>query len=554
MAVFTAEDLTYYYPGEDKPALDHISLEIGAGEFVLLLGPSGCGKSSLIRCLNGLIPDFYGGRIGGRVLFQGENTGSREERNRLLRQVGIVFQDPEEQLVMTSVEKEIAFGLENLGVAPAEMKRRIAEVVDFLNIGDIKNSSTLMLSGGQKQKVALASTLVMQPKALLLDEPTSQLDPICAEELFNTVKRINEEMGMTIILVEQRLERCFHLADRIIYLEEGRIEKDADPRDFARWAVTNRPDFLPPISKFFASRSKDVPLTVKEGRELLSKINHVKVGPAIGDTIAPFDRKAAAKMAEAKRIWFSYEADKPVLKSLSTVFEKGQFTAILGQNGAGKSTLLKTLNALLKPQRGNVFLDGQDLSKSRAEELSGKVGYLSQNPNDYLFNDTVEEEILFSLKSLGKADDGILEELLDRMDLRDCRKKNPRELSGGQKQRVALASVLASRPEILLIDEPTRGLDIVLKKKLGLLLLELQKQGMTIILVTHDVEFVSEFSQRVLVLFDGEVVADNDKHQVLSKGMFYAGQMNRLFRDYDDRVVTMDEAGRLFEEMTHEAV
>ena len=254
---------------------------------------------------------------------------------------------------------------------------------------------------------------------------------------------------------------------------------------------------------------------------------------------------------EAKKIWFSYEAEKPILKGMSAVFEKGSFTAILGQNGAGKSTLLRTLNALLRPERGTVTLDGQDLKRYKASDLAGKVGFLSQNPNDYLFNDTVEEEIFYSLKSLGIEDRGFADEILEKLELNDYRKHNPRELSGGQKQRVALATVLAAKPDILLIDEPTRGLDIVLKKKLGRLLNSLKEEGVTIILVTHDIEFVSEFAERVLVIFDGEIVADDDKHQVLSKGMFYSGQMNRLFREYDDNIVTLEEARRLYEERSY---
>ena len=262
------KNLNYYYPETTRPALQNINLTVEEGEFVLVVGGSGSGKSSLARALTGLIPDFYGGRIGGQVLLKEQDIRTMDRRQ-IAGTVGMVFQDPEKQLVMTSVEAEMAFGLENLGLPPAEMFRRVAEVASFLKLTALKTEFTANLSGGQIQKLALASVLAMQPGVLILDEPTSQLDPAAAEELFNLIKRLNEEMNFTIILVEQRLERCFHLADRILVMENGAIVKDAAPASSAAWQSAKGLPFIPPVAALFArAGSPSVPLTVKEGRQV----------------------------------------------------------------------------------------------------------------------------------------------------------------------------------------------------------------------------------------------------------------------------------------------
>ncbi|GAW91790.1 ABC transporter ATP-binding protein [Calderihabitans maritimus] len=547
MALYKIENLTYYYPENKKPALRKVNLTIEEGEFILLVGRSGCGKSSLARVLAGLIPDFYGGTYGGHVYFDGVKL-DRNSRRQIARQVGIVFQDPEKQVVMTRVERELAFGLENLGLSQEEMKRRVAEVVSFFNLTELVRLPVSSLSGGQKQKVALAAVMAMHPRVLILDEPTSQLDPTSAEEILALIKRLHEELGLTVVMVEQRLERCFHLADRIVLLDEGQILCDASPAEFARWAIKNNSMFLPPVAKFFAwLGSSTIPLTVQEGRALLrnwAERRAFKFEPET--TKLPFNSvvktQASRVVAEVENLWFSYFPGKEVLKGIRLSLREGELVALLGGNGAGKSTLLRHLIGLLKPDRGKVLVMGRDTKKCQAEDLARYVSYLSQNPNDYLFQDTVEGELQFTLNNFDLKDRGEIERTLKVLDLWKYRHVNPRDLSSGERQRVALASVLVVQPQILLLDEPTRGLDYQLKESLGKLLLRLKDTGTTVLLVTHDVEFAAEFAERVVIMFDGQVVADGHKSQVLDGAIFYSPQLNKLFRDHRRGIITYRDA------------
>lgn len=538
MPLFQCENLTYYYPDREKPALKGIDLSIEEGEFLLITGGSGSGKSSLARALAGLIPDFYGGRFGGKVYFQGRDMGQMDRR-KLAREVGIVFQDPEKQLVMTSVEAEIAFGLENLGLPQAEMSRRVAEVLSFLDLAEVRQEFTAHLSGGQKQKLALAAVLAMQPRALVLDEPTSQLDPVAAEEFFNLIKRLNEEMGLTIILIEQRLERCFHLADRVVLMEDGQVKYEGTPEQLARWAVAREIPFIPPVARFFARLGfPSVPVTVKEGRRLLrSNFNYRKFPP-----LRPVvNENPGEPVLTMSRVWFTYPNGKEALQDISLQIAGGELVAILGNNGAGKSTLLKTMAGLLKPGRGRVQVMGRDLS-NECRPGDGRIAYLSQNPNDYLFQDTVEEELLFTLKNFGLTDDGVVDELLEKLGLQRYRRVNPRDLSSGERQRVALASILVTRPRLLVLDEPTRGMDYRLKDELGGMLTGLSREGVSVVLVTHDVEFAAAYATRVLLLFAGRIVADGPKHQVLGQSVFYSTQIGKMCRGFVDGVLTLQDA------------
>lgn len=546
MSLFKVENLTYYYPEAERPALREVNITVEEGEFLLVAGGSGSGKSSLARALAGLIPDFYGGKIGGRVFFKGRDIRDMDRRG-LARQVGIVFQDPEKQLVMTGVEAEIAFGLENLGLPRPEMFRRVAEVMGFLGFVPLKKEFTANLSGGQKQKLALASVLAMQPRALILDEPTSQLDPAAAEEIFNLVKRLNEEMSLTVVLIEQRLERCFHLADRVAVMEGGRVVRCGPACDVAAWQVKKGFPFVPPVAALFAHLDfRAVPLTVKEGRRLLKNYFDFQ---GCAERSSPFNLEKEADGAhgetpvvEVKNLWFTYPNGREALRGVNLTVHAGEFVAVLGENAAGKTTLLKHLAGLLKPGRGKVLVTGIDTRKASPQQLARAVGYLSQNPSDYLFQDTVEEELRFTLDNLGLPDDGRVDRLLERLGLTRCRQANPRDLSSGERQRAALASVLIAGPRLLVLDEPTRGIDYRLKAGLGSLLQEVAAEGAAVLLVTHDVEFAAEYAGRVVVLFDGQVACDGPKHAVLASSMFYAPQVGRLFRGIDDSVLTFREA------------
>ena len=586
------ENVTYYYPEKEEAALVDIRARIQEGEFIFLTGPSGCGKSSLLRALSGLLPDYYGGSFGGEIRFDGRSLG-RWDKRQLARNIGLVFQDPEQQLVMTSVEQEIAFGLENLGIRPAEMRRRVAEVMSLFDLTALKTRSTFNLSGGQQQKVVLAAVLAMYPRVLLLDEPTSQLDPVAAQELLNYIQRLNLEWGLTVILVEQRTDRCFHLADRVFLMEEGRITHQGPPRDMAGWGDGRFRIYLPPVAQVFSSmETQHIPLTIKEGRQLLRQQGwppavrqegppgrraepgdaSASAGPSAGPSAsvgasagpsassragaganvggsasAPAPASASssstpAPLVRLKDVEFAYGNNPSCLREINLAFYPGQLTVILGENGAGKSTLLKVINGLLKPQRGRVFLQEQDVTGQRAETLSDRIGFLSQDPNDYLFHDTVQEEVGFGLQVRGRREPGRVEETLQRLEIAHLARTHPRDASGGERQRIALASVLVTDPPVLLLDEPTRGLDTLMKGHLAGLLKSLQEQGKTVVVVTHDVEFAAEVGGRVVILSDGQVVADGSRDEVLSDSLYYAPQVNRLFRGLAPGILTVRDA------------
>lgn len=568
------ENVTYYYPEKEEAALVDICARIQEGEFIFLTGPSGCGKSSLLRALSGLLPDYYGGSFGGEIRFDGRSLG-RWDKRQLARNIGLVFQDPEQQLVMTSVEQEIAFGLENLGIRPAEMRRRVAEVMSLFDLTALKTRSTFNLSGGQQQKVVLAAVLAMYPRVLLLDEPTSQLDPVAAQELLNYIQRLNLEWGLTVILVEQRTDRCFHLADRVFLMEQGRITHQGPPRDVAGWDDGRFRIYLPPVAQVFSSlETQRIPLTIKEGRQLLrqqgwppavrqegppgrpadpgdawanandSSSASVGVGTGSSDSsrAAASSSSTPAPLVRLKDVEFAYGNNPPCLQEINLAFYPGQLTVILGENGAGKSTLLKVINGLLKPQRGKVFLEERDVTGQRAETLSDRIGFLSQDPNDYLFHDTVQEEVGFGLQVRGRREPGRVDETLQRLEIAHLALTHPRDASGGERQRIALGSVLVTDPPVLLLDEPTRGLDTLMKGHLAGLLKSLQGQGKTVVVVTHDVEFAAEVGGRVVILSDGQVVADGSRNDVLSDSLYYAPQVNRLFRGLAPGILTVRDA------------
>lgn len=541
MALLEIQNIKYYYPGSTKSSLNSIDLKIREGEFLLVVGGSGSGKSSLARVIAGLIPEFYGGRLDGKLFFQEEKLKG-DDRQILNSHVGIVFQDPEKQLVMTSVEAEIAFGLENLGLNQQEMFRRVAEVMSFLNLTSLRDKFTANLSGGEKQKVALASVVAMQPRILVLDEPTSQLDPVAAGEFLDLVEFLNKELGYTVVLIEQRLERCFHLADRIVVMEQGEIICDGTPGDAARWQLAHQLPFIPPVAKLFASvNSSVVPLTVRDGRRELHKYLptvSLQEIPERKVKLTPVNEEHT--VLAANNIWYSYPGGREVVRGQSLCVKEGEFVVILGANGSGKTTLLKLLTGILKPDRGSVQLLGQDTRNLSLTELGRKVGYLSQNPNDYLFQDTVEDELMFTLNNFQLPDNGICEEILKKLNLYDLRQANPRDLSSGERQRVALASILVAGPRLLLLDEPTRGIDYRLKAELGGFLQGITASGGTVVMVTHDVEFAAENADRIVMIFDGMVACDGPR-EVMGESIFYAPQMSRLFRGIARGVLTVNE-------------
>lgn len=529
LQIFEIQNLTYYYPEGDCAALQDISLSIEEGELIFLTGYSGCGKSSLLKAMAGLLPDFYGGKIGGSIQYRGKDMRKWDKR-KLPKEIGIVFQDPEQQTCMTVVEHEVAFGLENLGVPLDQMRHRVAEVLAMLDLTHLKDRSIFELSNGQKQRVILASILAMHPRVLILDEPTSQLDPIAANEILDYVYRLNREWGTTIILSEQRVERCLDMADRMLIMDEGSIVFDGTPHEAIESQGEALDPFLPPISKIFRATSlHPIPINVKEGREVIKQLNCNQKNismPLIRSKRQ--DQNRDNILVKGRKLRYTYPNNLFSIDDMDFEFYGGEVTTIFGENGAGKSTLLKLISGILKPQRGSIH-------------TKGDVGYLSQNPNDYLFSNTVYEQLLFALELKGMKDDGRIDDMLKKLRIYQYRDENPRDLSGGEKQRVAIATVMITDPSVILMDEPTRGMDSLVKRELSLMINSLIKEGKSIIMVTHDIEFAADISQRVLIIADGDIVADGEMHRMIGSSFYYSTQIARLFKDIDPYIVNVSE-------------
>jgi len=533
-------DFTFHYGADPMPALKRINLRIEAGEFVLVSGPSGGGKSSLCRCMNGFIPHFYGGKVSGGVFVDGLDV-LRHSPKELAARVGMVFQDPENQLVTLSVEQEIAFGMENLGMPVERIRKRLEEALDTVGIAHLRHRPLAELSGGEKQKVAVAAVLALHPAVLILDEPTSELDPKGAEEVLSIVQRLNDELGLTVVLVEHRMERVAHLMDRVILMDQGEIVADGIPGEILGGDVPERIGVgIPPVTDLArrliakGATCGKIPLTVKEGRALV--LSYLKNGCRPAPPQSPPSGAVGAPVIETAKLWFVYPSGTTALRDVSITFAEGEFVTIMGRNGSGKSTLVKHFNGLLKPTRGSVRIRGRDTSKATAAELARTVGFVFQNPNDHLFADTVEEEIALVLKNLAFPREAIhrkVEEMLETFRLTEYRRRYPRYLSGGQRQRVALASVLACEPKVLVLDEPTRGMDYGLKRDLLNHLEAYRRRGNTVILVTHDVETAARHADRVVLMSEGRIVADGPRREVLSRALLFSPQINRLVRAFE---------------------
>ncbi|NLF10832.1 MAG: energy-coupling factor ABC transporter ATP-binding protein [Anaerolineaceae bacterium] len=526
------EHLGYRYPGSASAILDDLSFDVREGEFLLVIGPSGSGKSTLLRCLNGLVPHFYGGQISGRLSVAGLDPVALGPRG-MAGTVGFVLQDPEAQFVVDRVEDELAFALENQGMDPIVMRKRVEEALDQLGIAALRARSVNTLSGGERQRVAIAAVMTLQPRLLVLDEPTSQLDPQAAEEVLDTLVKLNQDLGLTVVLSEHRLERVVQYADRILYLPgEGRPPVLGEPR-----AVLQQVELTPPLITLAKALGwSPLPLTIKEGRRFVGREARATQGESVLPAAAPPAAEAApAAVISVSSLGFSYNGH-PALDGVSLSVRQGEFVALMGRNGSGKTTLLKQLVGLLRPQRGEVEIvdprsrQAFNTRQAAVEEIIGVVGYVPQNPNALLLNDTVGQELDFTRRGhrLPPADNGLL---LDTLGLAAHAEDYPRDLSVGERQRVALASILVAEPQILLLDEPTRGLDYGQKEALVGFLQAEKARGRTIIMATHDVELVAGCADRVVLLGDGQVVVDGPARQVMSESLVFASQINKLYRD-----------------------
>lgn len=523
--MITLEHLTYSYPDAERPALEDLSLRFGGGDFVLLAGASGTGKSTLLRSLCGLVPHFHGGRFGGRVEVFGRDT--REHPPRALADlVGFVAQDPESQSVVDRVEDEAVFTMENLGVAPITMRKRLEEVLDALGLAALRERPLATLSGGERQRVAIASVLAAQPRCLVLDEPTSQLDPQSAEEVLGTLQRLNHDLGLGVVLAEHRLERVVQFADRMVVLRDRAPALDGPPRE-----VLAASPVAPPLAVLGRTLGwEPLPLTVREGRAFGAGLRG-RLRPVARDGSAPGD-----PLLEARGLRVAL-GGREVLRGVDLAVREGETLALVGRNGSGKTTLLRTLVGLLRPSAGGAVVAGRAVSRTPVESLAAVAAYLPQSPESILFHDTVAREVAFTLRGRGRPADP--RETLDAFGLRDFAERDPRELSAGQRLRAALAAALAGEPAVILLDEPTRGMDYPGKAELAAWLARWRREGRAVVLVTHDVELVAQCATRVALMADGEIVVDGPVREVLGESALFSSQMNKVFEDRS--LLTVDD-------------
>jgi energy-coupling factor transporter ATP-binding protein EcfA2 len=505
-AVLSLERVTYSYPGAARPALHEVTLAIEPGEFVVLAGLSGSGKSTLLQAAAGLVPHFHGGEFAGRLTAGGMDT--REHGPAQLAAVaGSLFQDPETQVVMGNVRAELAFPLENRGWGSAAVARGVEEAALALGVGGLLDRSTHELSGGELQRVALGAALAGRPRLLLLDEPTSQLDPVAGDELLGVLRRVNEEWGTAVLLAEHRLERCLAAADRVIALDAGAVICDADPRGFLEQAP---PGLQTPGARLFAQAGlRPPPVAVKDARAALRSRGLLPADAAAPDPKPeprrPLRRRRRAQNAclRADGLWYELQRGPAILRGVDLAIAPGERVALMGRNGAGKSTLLRIAAGLAEPTRGRL-------------ERSGRVSLLMQNPGDYLLAERVGEEL--TGKELGAAGLGHLAE------------RHPRDLSGGERQRLALAIVMEAGepPAVVCLDEPTRGMDRAHKDALAGVLAGLSQQGCAVLVATHDAEFAATWAQRAVLMGDGRMVADAPIAELLGGGWYFATQTARI--------------------------
>lgn len=587
MALIEIRNLTFTYPDQEKPALVDLNFSLKQGEFLVVCGKSGCGKSTLLRHFKTAMAPY--GERKGQILFEGRELDTVSVREQGAR-IGYVLQSPDNQLVTDKVWHELAFGLENLGYETGTIRLRVAEMASFFGIQTWFEKNVEELSGGQKQLLNLAAVMAMQPDLLVLDEPTSQLDPLAAGDFLATLRKINAELGTTILLIEHRLEEVLAYADRVLVMENGGILALDTPEKLPSLIRENDMfQAMPVPMRIFEELSGegDSPVTVREGREWLEEWREEKKisengqenrTEAIEHRSGVRDREIAEKQTdtqasenigtrssskpsvfsglrekiftkketgqqpqtvlEARDVWFRYEKELPdVVRDLNLKVQKGELYCLLGGNGTGKSTTLRLLGRIRKPYRGKFFLNGKELGTYRESELYGKLlGILPQNPQSLFVKDTVEKD----LREMS-GDTERLRDVIEKTEIRHLLGSHPYDLSGGEQQRAALAKVLLLDPKIILLDEPTKGLDGFYKKKLAQILKGLTAEGKTILMVSHDIEFCAEYGDTCALFFHGSVVTSAPAREFFAGNSFYTTAANRMARKwYPDAVTAKD--------------
>ena len=513
------DQLIFSYPETSKPALKLKHLHIPAGAFCLVTGQSGCGKSTLLRLTNGLIPHFTGGTVSGSIRVAGHDP-IQSGPELMSRQVGFVFQEAENQFVVDVVEDEIAFSLENAAVPRSEMRIRVNQVLEQLNIRHLRRRKLDTLSGGEAQRVALAAALVLNPKILVLDEPTSQLDPQAAQDVLNMLEHLRRTNGLTIVLAEHRLERILPFTDLMIHIHpDGSDCLIGSPQE-----ILPLSRLQPPVVQLGIKFGwQPLPLDVSSAAEFVPPNLRIKTpGQPRNNSL----RKTVISVSE---LVVNYP-DQPVLKNISFDIFAGERVALMGPNGAGKSTLLRSLIGLIKPAHGSINLFGESIHKRQTSEICRSVAFLPQDPNALLFSETVRKELEVTLQNHGfEINNQEISDLLQELSLNEKNEAYPRDLSTGERQRTALGAICITQPELIILDEPTRGMDQLAKSALIALLKRWNAAGRTVLMVTHDVEFAAEFATRTIILENGSILADGSPYEVMRANPRYRTQVAQLF-------------------------
>lgn len=532
MGIFSFRNLSFAYPETENNAICNISFDISQGEFLILCGPSGCGKSTLLRHLKSCLTPH--GRLQGDILYNEKPLSETDERMQS-QEIGFVQQSPENQVVTDKVWHELAFGLESLGLDTPTIRRRVAEVAAFFGIENWFYKNVTELSGGQKQILSLASVMCMNPSVLILDEPTAQLDPIAASDFLALLGKINRELGITVILTEHRLEEAFPFASRIIVMEKGKIVCDDAPENVGLHLRDNDSGMflaMPTAMRVWAGVETELPcpLTVREGSDFLSEFNkEKKLLPLKKEDEHIYSDEISLQCDE---LWFRYEKDLPdVVKGFSLTLHKGEFYAILGGNGAGKTTTLKVISGLRKAYRGSLT-------------VNGKIALLPQNPQALFIKKTVREDLfeaLSTVKISKKEKEEQVARVVSLCELSELLDRHPYDISGGEQQRTALAKVLLTAPDVLLLDEPTKGLDAEFKTSFARIINKLTLQGVTVLMVSHDVSFCAEYAYKCGMFFDGNLVAEGTPREFFSGNSFYTTSANRMARHLIPDAVTVND-------------
>lgn len=547
MEILHFEDVSFTYPEyENKTvtALRHINLSVKMGEFVVVMGESGCGKTTLLKLVKKELSPA--GKLSGNISYFGTSI-SKLDNITSVSDIGYVMQKPETQIVTDKVYHELAFALESLGMDNKKIRLKVGEMASFFGIESLFRKSTENLSGGEKQMINLASVMVLSPKILLLDEPTSQLDPIAAGEFMNTLKKINEEMGTTIILVEHRLEEAFKLADKVVLMEDGKISECGTPKEIGKKLGSNKLLAGAPASVRLYNAllaQGDCPISVKEGKNFLLNLIEKQEIKKNNKAYKCIRDKEAKPILQAKEVFYRYEKnDADVLKGININIYEGEIYSLLGGNGTGKSTLLSILSAINHPYRGSVLYRGKNIYKINKGELyKNNIGFLPQDPLTVFVKSTIREdyEEILKLQGITENVDIIIEETAKKLGILHLLARHPYDLSGGEGQKCALGKVLLKKPSVLLLDEPTKGIDGFGKESLKTLLQEVAKNT-TIFMVTHDVEFAAVVSNRCGLIFDGDIVAEGEPYEFFCENSFYTTAANRISQCILENILTVTD-------------